>query len=94
MDKTNACLNGIPPLLSRLYCDVKPCLDLSEEQLYLPQPELQLAISKLDSNGWNTEGKIYRVSVARAKWLLSAIREEILEMALGVNILITEERIA
>jgi hypothetical protein len=94
LDKTAACMDGTPPMLSRLYCDVKPCLDLSDEQLFLPRHEVFAAISNLSANGWNTDGKIYDVSVHRAIWQLSAIREEILELALGVNVLISENRIA
>ena len=94
LDKTCASLNGTPPMLNRHYCEVKPCLDLSEEQLFLPRHEVYAAITRLDANGWNTDGKMYGVTVSRAIWQLSAIREEILELALGVNISISEDRIA
>jgi hypothetical protein len=94
LDKTGACLNGTPPMLTRLYCHVKPCLDLSEEQLFLPQHELLAAANRLSARGWNTDGEIYGITADRAVWQFSAIREEILELALGVNVLLTEERIA
>jgi hypothetical protein len=93
LDKTLACMDGTPPMLSRLYCDVKPCLDLSDEQLFSPSYEVSAAINNLGVNGWNTDGRIYGVSVRRAVWQLAAVREEILELALGVNILISENRI-
>ncbi|KAF4637582.1 hypothetical protein G7Y89_g494 [Cudoniella acicularis] len=93
LDKTIASLNGIPPMLTRLYCDVKPCLDLPEEELFLPPHELSDAVSRLDSNGWNTTGNMYSITISRAIWRLSAVREEILELALGVNVMVSEERI-
>jgi hypothetical protein len=94
LDKTVACMDGTPPMLSRLYCDVKPCMDLSDEQLFSPSYEVSAAINNLSTNGWNTDGRIYGISVDRAIWQLAAVREEILELALGVNILISENRIS
>lgn len=94
LDKTSACMDGTPPMLSRLYCDVKPCLDLSDEQLFSPRHEVLAAITNLGANGWNTDGNVHCVSVRRAIWQLSAIREEILELALGVNVSMSEDRIA
>ncbi|CAG8981243.1 hypothetical protein HYALB_00003841 [Hymenoscyphus albidus] len=93
-DKSDSSLNGIPPVLSRLYCDVKPCLDLSDEQLFLPQHEFANEISKLDTNGWNTEGEIHSITASRATWQFCVIREEILESALGVNVFIAERNIS
>jgi hypothetical protein len=94
LDKTAACMDGTPPMLSRLYCDVKPCLDLSDEQLFSLRHELHASINTLSRDGWNTDRKIHSVSVHRAICQLSAVREEILELALGVNVLISENRIA
>lgn len=93
LDKTHSALNGLPPMLGRLYCDVRPPLDLSDDELFLPPHALAVAISRLDFNGWNTEGNMYDISVSRAIWQLSAVREEILELALGVNVLISDERV-
>ncbi len=93
-DKTHASLNGTPPLLTRLFCDVNPCLDLSNEAPFLPQDELALEVSKLDSNGWNTSKDIYHpATLTRIKIQLCTIREEILELALGVNVDGSEARI-
>ena len=93
LDKTHSSLNGIPPMMGRLYCDIKPCLDIADEELFLPPHALSVVVSRLDSNGWNTSGNMGEISVCRAIWQLSSVREEVLEIALGVNILVTEERI-
>jgi len=93
LDKTIACMDGTPPMLSRLYCDLKPCLDLSDEQLFAPRHEVYAAINRLTTDGWNADGNIYGVSVNRAIWQLCAVREEVLELALGVNVLISADRI-
>ncbi|KAG9232196.1 hypothetical protein BJ875DRAFT_443401 [Amylocarpus encephaloides] len=93
-DKSTAALNGTPPMLGRLYCDVKPCLDISEEQLFSPPHELSLVISRLSADGWNTDGQLYGMTLCRGIWKLAAIREEILELALGTNVLISGELIA
>lgn len=93
VDKSDSSLNGIPPMLGRLFVDIKPCLDVSEEQLFLPQEELAAEIAKLDASGWNTEGEIYPVTISRATWQLFVVREEILELALGVNVFIAERNI-
>lgn len=58
-------------------------LDLSGEQLALQGTELQNVLASLDSNGWNTSGKLHRVTWARVWFLYSRIREEILEVSLG-----------
>lgn len=93
IDKTHSAITGCPPMLGRLYCDVKPCLDIADEELFLPPHALSVVVSRLDPNGWNTSGNMYNISISRAIWQLSAVREEILEMALGVNVMVTPERI-
>ena len=85
-DKTHASLNGVPPLLTRVFCDLQPCLDLPAGAFFLPPDELARVISELNPDGWNTSPDTYHnATVLRAKLKLSLIREEILELALGVN---------
>jgi len=92
-DKTHSSLNGTPPLLPRRYCDIEPCLDLDPEAYYLSESELAVAINSLDANGWNTDGKLFDTTLLRAKVHMSAIREEILELSLGTNNVVTHEMI-
>jgi hypothetical protein len=93
LDKTHSALNGIPPMLGRLYCDVKPCLDIADEEFFLPPHAFSVVVSRLDPNGWNPSGNMYDISIARAIWQLCSVREEVLEIALGVNVQVTGERI-
>ena len=80
-------------MMGRLYCDVKPCLDIADEELFLPPHAFSVVVSRLDADGWNTSGNMYDISICRATWQLCSVREEILEIALGVNVLVTEERV-
>jgi hypothetical protein len=84
-DKNHASLNGTPPALSSRFCNLNLPLDISEEELFLPQDRLTATIRKLDANGWNTTGEFNRVSSRRAFHLLTSVREEILELSLGVD---------
>jgi hypothetical protein len=74
LDKGHASLNGIPPALSARFCSPHLPLDLGDEELFLPQDQLQAVVSKLDRNGWNTSGTFNRVTVHRGIHLLSSIR--------------------
>ena len=92
-DKTHSSLNGTPPLLGRLFCDIEPCLDLDPRAPYLPPDELAAAINALDDNGWNTAGNLYETTILRAKVQLSTVREEILQLSLGVNVIVSGKTI-
>jgi Fungal specific transcription factor domain len=93
-DKTHASLNGVPPLLNRVFCNIQPCLDLPDEAIFWPQDELTSAVSKLDPDGWDpTADSYHNTTVLRAKAQISSVREEVLEIALGVNVDCSESRI-
>jgi hypothetical protein len=92
-DKTHASLYGTPPLLTRLFCDVEACLDLPDEILLLPEDQIALALAKIDPSGWRSPHKHGDTTVLRGKVRLSVIREEILELALGVNVEVSKARI-
>ena len=52
-----------------------------DDELLLEGPELEQAISKLDSNGWNTSGYVSRTTWLRVWVQHCRIREDILEIA-------------
>lgn len=85
LEKSTALFSGRPPALSRFYCTYKIPLDLTEDELFGSAEELAHAVSLLDENGWNTSGRITVVKWFRALCMLTPIREEILEISLGVN---------
>lgn len=74
---------GRPPRISYRYCNLQPPLDLSVAQVILEENELAVALAGLDENGFNTAGKIQRVTWTKT-WLGCAPdREAILDLALG-----------
>jgi Fungal specific transcription factor domain len=91
LDKIHASLNGTPPGLSKRYCDVRPFLDL--EDIFLPQEELALAVQNLGPNGWNKSKEMRQITALRALSLLSPIREDILELSLGVCVTVSAGQI-
>lgn len=58
-------------------------LDLSDDQLFLEGSQLDSVLSRLDSNGWNTDGRLNRTTWMRVWFQHCRIREDILEIALG-----------
>ena len=86
-------MNGVPMSLSQRFCHLRQPLDLTEEELFLPREELLKAVSELDPDGWNRKGAVHLVTTHRGIQLLSRCREEILEIALGVDLAITPEQI-
>jgi hypothetical protein len=82
-DKTTSTFFGRPPQLSIRYCTCRPPFDLTDDELIAPSELRELAISRLDSEGWNTSGAIHRQTWARMKIALSVILEEVLELSLG-----------
>jgi hypothetical protein len=47
--------------------------------------ELERQLRKLDHRGWNTDGRRRSTTLMRIRFLLATVREEILELHLGVN---------
>ena len=92
-DKNHASLNGTPPVLSARFCVLRLPLDLSEDELFLPQEELANAVANLDPDGWNTRKAAYRATYHRSLLLLNKIREKVLELSLGVDITVSASKI-
>ncbi|PYI28987.1 hypothetical protein BP00DRAFT_349824 [Aspergillus indologenus CBS 114.80] len=82
MDKTIATALGRPPLMNRHYCILEPPLDLDED----PDPdEHESSLQSIDEHGWNVDRKHRPATTIRLRLLLAKIREEILELHLGVT---------
>jgi len=92
MDKQLATVTGRPPALSRRYCAVQLPVDLDDEELMAEGGELEHLLSKLDSRGWRTDGKVTKRSLARAWYSSLLIRDEVLELSLGVAAGFSPER--
>lgn len=82
-DKQIATFMGRPPALSRRYTTCHIPLDLSDEQLMAEGDDLQAIKSRLDLNGWNTDGRVYPSTICRAWMTMALVRDEILELSLG-----------
>ncbi len=83
MDKTVATILGRPPLIHRNYCVLDAPLDIDDDEL--TGPELERELAKLDRHGWNTDGRRRTTTFIRLRYLLATVREEALELHLGVN---------
>ncbi|PVI00547.1 hypothetical protein DM02DRAFT_388285 [Periconia macrospinosa] len=94
-DKTLANFFGRPPLMNWRYSDRPLPLDIDENVIMCTDTELlNTALSKLDNEGWNTEGKINSVSWVRLRAKMSISRERFLELSLsGRRIANLEEEI-
>jgi hypothetical protein len=53
-DKLKASLNSVPFALSQKLVYLCLPLDLSDDELFLPQNQLVTTSNQLDPNGWNT----------------------------------------
>jgi len=84
MDKTIATTLGRPPLIHRSYCSLDAPLDFDDDGLV--GLELEHELAKLDQHGWNTDGRRRTTTFMRLRYLLATVREEVLELHLGVNI--------
>jgi len=84
-DKTIATFLGRPPRLSYRYCVLELPLDLDEHEVCLEGAELEAAVARLDSNGYNTNNRLSRATWRRVWAQHSRIREEILELYLGIS---------
>jgi hypothetical protein len=82
-DKSAAAFAGRPPKLTRLYCRLQIPLDLTDTQIMSEGSDLQIAIAKLDENGWNRDDMVQRSTFARIAATNALITEEILEVSLG-----------
>ncbi|KAL7788619.1 N-terminal binuclear Zn cluster-containing protein [Trichoderma ceciliae] len=78
VDMLISTLTGRPPLLSSRLCSTPFPLDVDDASLM----NTKITNYRLDSDGWNTEGKNHSATFLRAAYILGQIRSEILEMVL------------
>lgn len=89
VDKNTAIVTGRPPRLSHRYCSAPIPLDVSDE-IVMNMPGHLVSVEdvlpgRIDGNGWNTDGMVYKTTLTRARALISRIRDAILEIALGTD---------
>ncbi|OAA54665.1 C6 transcription factor [Cordyceps fumosorosea ARSEF 2679] len=81
-DKLGVAFTGRPPFISHRYFSAPMPLDIADEDLLDPT-RLQRAAKSLDANGWNTAGRLYASTAIRARFMISMIRDELIEATLG-----------
>jgi hypothetical protein len=83
MDKVVVLFTGRPPQISRRYVSMPLPLDLSDEMLFAGEAAIAESVRSLDKNGWNTKGEFYAATILRCRLLISFIRDELIEIAIG-----------
>ncbi|KAJ5925817.1 hypothetical protein N7454_007327 [Penicillium verhagenii] len=82
-DKQLATFLGRPPRISWRFCDIALPLDLSFAEI-IAEPEVRdRALSRLDTDGWNTEESDTQAVWLRVSLIMGPVRESILELSLN-----------
>lgn len=68
-------------------------LDLDDDKLVLEDEALARALAELDNEGWNPSSVVGRASWLRVSVISTKLREEILELSLGVSTENLEDRV-
>lgn len=82
-DKFLAAFVGRPALLTRRFCSIHLPLDLGDDALLSDRDTFQRHLLRVDSNGWDMDGRLHPASVLRVRTMVALIRDEILEIGLG-----------
>jgi hypothetical protein len=82
-DKNGATFRGRPPRLPCQYCDSALPLDLADDQLFLDEESLQVALGALDDEGWNSQGQFYPATLIRMRYIVTTLGEKMLGLSLG-----------
>ncbi|KAL7919118.1 N-terminal binuclear Zn cluster-containing/DNA binding domain-containing protein [Trichoderma austrokoningii] len=82
-EKHAVLFTGRPPRLSHRYAFTPLPLDLRDEDLLRGGDAIKEAVRNLDKNGWNTSGKVYAATFTRARYILSLLRDELIEIGIG-----------
>ncbi|KAL6907260.1 N-terminal binuclear Zn cluster-containing/DNA binding domain-containing protein [Trichoderma evansii] len=82
-EKHAVLFTGRPPRLSHRYAFTPLPLDLRDEDLLQGGEAIKEAVNALDKNGWNTSGKVYAATFTRARYILSLLRDELVEIGIG-----------
>jgi hypothetical protein len=83
LDKVGSSFHGRPPLLGHRYATSPAPLDLPDEALIAGGEELERTVARLDKNGWDTIGQMESSTLARCRVMIAAIKDELMETALG-----------
>jgi hypothetical protein len=83
-DKSLATFFGRPPMMNWRYSDRKQPLDLDDRIITSDNSEVvNEALTKLDVDGWNTDGICHPTSWVRLRTKMSIVKESFLELSLA-----------
>lgn len=77
-----ATFHGRPPSLSRRYVTTRPPMDVCEADL-MADDATQM-VTQFGPNGWDASGEIHQATLIRASMAIAFLRDEMLELSLGV----------
>ncbi|PYH99847.1 chromatin structure remodeling complex protein RSC3 [Aspergillus ellipticus CBS 707.79] len=93
LDKDIATFLGRPPRICWRYCNIPYPLDMSYEEIVAEPAIRDMAMQRLDSNGWNIDGSLNKGARARGNLIVNINRENVLEVSLSHRNDRLEERI-
>lgn len=73
---------GRPPRLNYKHCRITLPLDIEPTTWFRPDAEIDEAIARLDSKGWNPDGYYHVTTWTRKQYYVASQRQEILNLAL------------
>lgn len=98
-DKFLAAFVGRPALLTRRFCSIQLPLDLDDGALLSDKETFQRHLLRVDSGGWDMDGRLHSASILRVRTLIALVRDEILEIGLsyvedhGIDDIMYEKRL-
>ncbi|KAJ0158812.1 hypothetical protein CTA2_10860, partial [Colletotrichum tanaceti] len=95
LDKVGSAITGRPPSLSHRYVLTPLPLDLADDVLMVRDGGVAVAAAAaaLDAGGWSPDGRLYPVTMWRARYRFMRIRDEIFEVALGPEAAISADAV-
>lgn len=94
-DKGISTITGRPPALSHRYVLTPLPLDIPDDVLMVRDGggAAAAAAAALDAGGWSPDGRLYPVTMWRARYRFMRIRDEIFEVALGPEAAISADAV-
>ncbi|KAK6215794.1 fungal specific transcription factor [Colletotrichum tabaci] len=95
LDKGISTITGRPPALSHRYVLTPLPLDIADDVLMVRDGggAVAAAAAALDAGGWSPDGRLYPVTMWRARYRFMRIRDEIFEVALGSEAAISADAV-
>ncbi|RAK98482.1 putative chromatin structure remodeling complex protein RSC3 [Aspergillus ibericus CBS 121593] len=93
IDKEFATFLGRPPRICWRYCNIQYPLDMTYDEIVAEPEARDAALQRLDSAGWNLDGRLDKGAKARGCLMASIDQENVLEVSLSNQLEGLEERV-